>query len=70
MLEGCGKVGDHTHIFWECLKIFTFWQGVKVDIMKILHIDLSFIPLFFFFCLKGYPRIYVVKNIDIYYTYF
>ncbi len=44
--RGCGKVGDHTHIFWECPKIFTFWQGVKVEIMKILHIDLPFTPVF------------------------
>ncbi len=58
--RGCGKVGDHTHIFWECPKIFTFWQGVKVEIMKILQIDLPFTPLFFL--LEGIPQDLCSKN--------
>ncbi len=25
----CGKIGDHTHIFWDCQKIQEFWKNIK-----------------------------------------
>lgn len=26
----CGKIGDHTHIFWDCPKIQEFWKCVNM----------------------------------------
>ncbi len=49
-----GWIGGHTHTFCDCPKISTFWQGVKVEIMKMLHIVLPFTPLFFL--LEGIPQ--------------
>ena len=30
----CGMVGDHTHIFWDCLKIQIFWKKAKKNWKK------------------------------------
>jgi len=38
-VAGCGKVGDHTHIFWDCPKLLTLGKEVKDEIMKIVHVD-------------------------------
>ena len=28
----CGKVGDHTHIFWDCPKLYQCWRDIQVEI--------------------------------------
>lgn len=40
-------VGDHTHIFWDCSKIQTFWKNVKEELEKLLSVDLPMDPLLF-----------------------
>lgn len=32
----CGKIGDHTHIFWDCPVIFEYWKDIKNEIEKIM----------------------------------
>lgn len=69
--RGCRNVGNHAHIFWDCLKIPAFWQGVKIEIMKIMQLDILFTPLFFL--LEGIPQDiqYIYNKIrNIYYIYF
>jgi len=41
-------VGDHTHIFWDCPKLQTFWKNVKEELEKILAVDLPMDSLLFF----------------------
>ena len=38
--RNCGMVGDHTHIFWDCSKLQTFWKNIKEELEKILTVDL------------------------------
>lgn len=38
--RNCDMVGDFTHIFWDCPKIIDFWKCVKIEIKRILGIDL------------------------------
>ena len=45
--RNCGMVGDHTHVFWDCPKIRTFWKNIKEELEKILDKDLPLEPLFF-----------------------
>ncbi len=26
--RNCGKVGDHTHIFWDCSKLYKYWKDI------------------------------------------
>ena len=40
----CGLVGDFSHIFWDCPKIQTFWENVKNEICKILHLSTPLHP--------------------------
>ncbi len=30
-----GKIGDHTHIYWDCTKIQEFWKNVKKEMIPI-----------------------------------
>lgn len=46
----CGKIGDHTHIFWDCPKIQEFWKCVKKEINKILEVEIPLDPVV---CLLG-----------------
>ena len=36
----CGKIGDQTHIFWDCLKIKPYWMDIRKEIFIILGLDL------------------------------
>ncbi|KAM7369499.1 hypothetical protein PAMP_000739 [Pampus punctatissimus] len=45
--RNCGMVGDHTHIFWDCPKLQTFWKNVKKELEKILAVDLPMDSLLF-----------------------
>ena len=45
--RNCGMVGDHTHIFWDCPKLQTFWKNVKEELEKILTVDLPMDSLLF-----------------------
>ena len=49
----CGMVGDHSHIFWDCPKLLSFWKGVKSAIDTIMGIDLLFSPSQFLFDLTA-----------------
>lgn len=40
--RGCGQIGDHSHIFWDCQEIKTYWTNVRDEIFTILGI---YIPL-------------------------
>lgn len=40
-------VGDHTHIFWDCPKIQTFWKNIKGEMERILEKDIPLDPLLF-----------------------
>lgn len=37
----CGMVGDHSHIFWDCPKILSFWLEIKNEIDKIMGINIT-----------------------------
>jgi len=45
--RGCGLVGDHTHIFWDCPRILEYWQNIQKEIKKCLCIDLPLEPSYF-----------------------
>lgn len=45
--RGCGLVGDHTHIFWDCPRISEYWQKIQKEIKKCLGIDLPLEPSYF-----------------------
>ena len=45
--RNCGMVGDHTHIFWDCPVIQTYWKGIKEELEKIFGTDIPLDPLFF-----------------------
>ena len=34
--RNCGKIGDHTHIFWDCPNIIAYWKNIKDEIEKIV----------------------------------
>ena len=38
--RGCGKVGNHTHIFWDCPKLTQYWQKIQREIKTCLLIDI------------------------------
>lgn len=52
--RNCGKVGDHTHIFWDCPKIAMYWEDIKKIIEDLLKIDIPRDPLLF--VLDQYPN--------------
>lgn len=36
--RGCGQIGDHTHIFWDCPKLKVYWEGIWEELSNILQI--------------------------------
>ena len=42
--RGCGLVGDHTHIFWDCPKLLKYRLNVQIEIKKCLNVDLPLKP--------------------------
>ena len=50
--RNCGMVGDHTHIFWDCLKIQIFWKNVKEELEKSLAMDLPMDSVIFIRCVS------------------
>lgn len=42
--RGCGLVGDHTHIFWDCPKLTNYWKDIHYEIKKCLSIDVPLTP--------------------------
>lgn len=47
-------IGDHTHVFWDCPKMRTFWKNIKQETEDILRTDLLMDPLLFL--LHLYPK--------------
>lgn len=45
----CGQIGDLTHIFWDCPKLKSFWEGIRGELSKILHTHIELDPLIFVF---------------------
>ena len=45
--RGCGKVGDHTHIFWDCPKLSEYWKKIQREIKTCLFIDIPLEPSHF-----------------------
>lgn len=45
--RGCGMVGDHTHIFWDCPKLQKFWENIKNEITVILNVLLPLNLLYY-----------------------
>lgn len=45
--RNCGKVGDHTHIFWDCPVIQVYWKNVKEELENILGMEVPSSPLFY-----------------------
>ena len=45
--RGCGLVGDHTHIFWDCPKLLRYWINIQSEIKKCLNVDLPLKPILF-----------------------
>ena len=45
--RNCGKIGDHTHIFWDCPLIRGFWKNIKTEINKIIEVEVPLEPLIF-----------------------
>ena len=43
--RNCKRIGDHTHIFWDCPILIPFWQGIQAEIQSILKIKLPLNPL-------------------------
>lgn len=36
----CGKIGDTTHIFWDCPALETYWKKIKDEIERIIKIEM------------------------------
>lgn len=47
--RNCGKVADHTHIFWDCPVLSHYWQDIKHEIETILTVNISMDPMLFIF---------------------
>lgn len=45
--RGCGMVGDHTRIFWDCPILSEYWKNVQKEIKKCLSIDMPLEPQYF-----------------------
>lgn len=45
--RGCGLLGDHTHIFWDCTKVSEYWKSIQKEITQCLSIDLPMEPIHF-----------------------
>lgn len=45
--RGCGSLGDHTHIFWDCPKVLEYWKNIQREIKQCLFIDLPMEPIHF-----------------------
>lgn len=45
--RGCGLVGDHTHIFWDCPKLSGYWHDIQNEIKKCLKIEVPLEPSYF-----------------------
>lgn len=43
----CGKIGDHTHIFWDCPVISGYWKNIKEEIQKIMKREVPSNILFY-----------------------
>lgn len=44
---GCGPIGGHTHVFWDCPKLQGFWKNIKKEVVKtLLDIELPLESLF------------------------
>lgn len=54
--RGCGMVGDHSHIFWDCPRILSFWIEIKKEIDTILGIKIALTPSQFLFDLVAEGR--------------
>lgn len=64
----CGKIGDHSHIFWDCPVIEGFWKSVKEEIGKILQVNVPLDPLLFL--LGAILRRCIMQIRDIFCAYF
>lgn len=42
--RNCGKVGDFTHIFWDCPKLLDFWKSIQWELGEVLGINLPLDP--------------------------
>ena len=45
--RNCQQIGDHTHIFWDCPVLKTFWTGIQTEIHSILKVNLPLNPLYY-----------------------
>uniref|UniRef100_A0A3P9KVM4 Reverse transcriptase domain-containing protein n=1 Tax=Oryzias latipes TaxID=8090 RepID=A0A3P9KVM4_ORYLA len=43
----CNKIGDHTHIFWDCPVLIPYWQGIQNIIKVITQVNLPLNPLYY-----------------------
>lgn len=43
----CGKIGDHTHILWDCPVISEYWKGIKEEIETIINREIPSNALFY-----------------------
>lgn len=44
--RGCGLVGDHTHIFWDCPKLTKYWKDIENEIKRCLGVEIPLEPRF------------------------
>lgn len=58
--RNCGMVGDHTHIFWDCSVIQTYWKDIKEEVDNIFRVDLPLDP--FIFLLEKIPENLLSKD--------
>lgn len=49
----CGKAGDHSHIFWDCRVIESFWECVKEKIDTILKVNIALDQAWAYFLILG-----------------
>ena len=45
--RGCGWVGGHTHMFWDCPKLSGYWHNIQNEIKKCLKIEVPLEPSYF-----------------------
>lgn len=61
--RGCGLRGTFLHIWWECPRLWPFWQDIKAQIKVILDVDLQDSPLEFLLHVPSTPLSHYHKSI-------
>lgn len=61
--RGCGLEGTYLHIWWECQKLWPYWQDIRAQIKVILDIEMPDSPLEFLLHVPTIPLSHYCKSV-------